>query len=120
MREARVLLTPTEGLRKVYGKDGWPLCVPGLPTASVGDGLGYGEAKPKYVSKRVTIGASSSAYGFPFRFGAICFSNASTPHAATSHWAPAGVWGSWLFSLAGRVGAGCPQSKGAGKLEELA
>ncbi len=46
------------GHRMDLRKDGWPLRVMGLPTASAGDGLGMGRLQntPKYVGSRATIG----------------------------------------------------------------
>ena len=45
------------GLRMDLRKDGWPLRVPGPPTASAGDGLGMGRLQntPKYVGSRATM-----------------------------------------------------------------
>ncbi len=69
MRGARVLLTPTEWPYKSTGKTVGRFACRGFRPPPLAMDWGHGEAKPKYVSKRATIRASSSSYGFPYITG---------------------------------------------------
>ena len=57
MRGARVLLTPTERPYKSTGKTVGRFACRGFRPPPLAMDWGHGEAKPKYVSKRATIGA---------------------------------------------------------------